>query len=167
MQNTRQRPMAVGPEWLGLAGFLLLCFAAAGLGSVFTDSSVGSWYRTLDKPAFNPPSWVFGPVWTVLYALMAVAAWRVWRAYGFSGAPAALALFGVQLALNVGWSALFFGARMPGAAFAEIVVLWGAILLTTLAFFRLDRPAGWLMVPYLAWVTFAAVLNFSIWQMNA
>jgi tryptophan-rich sensory protein len=165
MQAAR-RQSGSGREWLGLAGFLLACFGAAAIGGAFTSSSVGSWYQTLSKPSFNPPSWVFGPVWTVLYAMMAVAAWRVWRQRGFSGAPAALALFGVQLVLNLGWSLLFFGARMPGAAFAEIVVLWGAILLTTLAFFRIDRPAGWMMVPYLAWVSFASVLNFAIWQMN-
>lgn len=163
---TARRPATTRPQWAGLAGFLLLCFAAAGLGSVFTGSSVDSWYQTLRKPSFNPPSWVFGPVWTALYALMAAAAWRVWRRYGFSGAGAALALFGVQLGLNVGWSALFFGARLPGAAFAEIVILWSAILGTTLAFLRLDRPAGWMMLPYLGWVTFASVLNYSIWQLN-
>jgi translocator protein len=154
-------------SWLVLGGFLALCFGVAALGSVFTSSAMPEWYMSLEKPAFNPPSWVFGPVWTVLYAMMAVAAWLVWREAGFDGATAALSLFFVQLALNLAWSGIFFGLREPGWALVEIVVLWAAILGTIVLFFRHSSLAGWLLVPYLLWVSFAAVLNAAIWRLNA
>lgn len=154
------------PSWLALAGFLAASATAAALGNVFTAAAIPEWYAGLDKPAFTPPSWVFGPAWTILYVLMAVAAWRVWVRAGFGGAPAALTLYFVQLALNAGWSVIFFGLRAPGWALAEIVVLWLAIMATTILFFRHSRLAGWLMVPYLLWVTFAAVLNAAIWWLN-
>jgi len=109
---------------------------------------------------------LFGPVWSVLYLAMAVAGWMVWRREGFSGAAAPLAVFGVQLALNVLWSGVFFGLRLPGVAFVEILALWAAILATILLFRRVSTPAALLLVPYLAWVTFAAVLNFEIWRLN-
>jgi tryptophan-rich sensory protein len=118
------------------------------------------------KPAWNPPAWVFGPVWTVLYLMMAVAAWLVWRRRGFAGAPWALGLFVLQLALNTLWSAIFFGLRRPGVAAIEILLLWLAILATLIAFAPVSRLAAILLAPYLAWVTFAAVLNFTIWRMN-
>lgn len=164
MQSARRRDTQL-PGWLGLAAWLLLCFAAAGLGSAFTGPAVQTWYPTLNKPSFNPPAWVFGPVWTLLYTLMGIAAWRVWRDPSPERRPA-LVWFGVQLALNVLWSLLFFGAHQPGWAFVEIVLLWGAILATLLRFLSVDRVAGWLLAPYLAWVTFAAVLNFTVWQLN-
>lgn len=154
-----------GREWLGLAGWVGLCFAAAGLGGMATDT--GAWYDGLAKPSWNPPDWVFGPVWTTLFVMMGVAAWMVWKERGFGGARGELGLFGVQLALNVLWSVLFFALRRPDLAFFEVVVFWGAILATLLAFRRVRPLAGWLMVPYLAWVSFAAVLNFVIWRMNA
>jgi translocator protein len=122
---------------------------------------------SLEKPAFNPPSWVFGPVWTVLYAMMAVAAWLVWREAGFGGATAALSLFFVQLALNLAWSGIFFGLRQPGWALVEIAVLWAAILATMILFFRHSTLAGWLLVPYLLWVSFASVLNAALWRLNS
>lgn len=153
--------------WIALAVIVLVCFAAAGAGSVFTARSLDDWHSKLRKPAWNPPDWVFGPVWTALYLAMAVAAWLVWRQAAVPGAWIALGLFAVQLVLNVAWSALFFGLRNPGAAFAEIVVLWGAILLTLVLFWRITPAAGWLMTPYLAWVSFAAFLNFAIWRLNA
>lgn len=134
---------------------------------MLTTPSIGGWYATLAKPAWTPPNWVFGPVWSLLYLAMAVAAWLVWRQVGFPRAASALNLFGVQLVLNVCWSAIFFGAHRPGLAFAEIVVLWLAILATMVAFRSLSRPAAWLLAPYLAWVAFAATLNFSIWRLNA
>ncbi|MFO8014175.1 MAG: TspO/MBR family protein [Phycisphaerae bacterium] len=152
---------------LGLIVALAVTFAAAGIGSVFTSQSVGTWYQEIAKPSWTPPGWLFGPVWTVLYTLMAVAAWLVWRKEGWAGARLALGLYAGQLVLNAAWSALFFGARMPGAAFVELVVLWLMIVATTVAFFRKSIPAGVLMVPYLAWVTFAGVLNFALWRMNA
>jgi benzodiazapine receptor len=152
---------------VGLAISILICTAAAGIGSLLTRPAIDVWYATLRKPVWTPPNWIFGPVWSTLYLAMAVAAWLVWRKAGLSGAKLALALFGVQLLFNVGWSAIFFGLRMPGPAFAEIVILWLLILATTAAFWPVWRVAGWLMVPYLLWVMFAAALNWAIWRLNA
>lgn len=149
---------------LTLVAWVLLAFAAAAIGGFFTP---GEWYATLKKPAWNPPSWVFGPVWTVLYATMGVAAWLVWRRGGFAGQRAALSLYLVQLGLNALWSPLFFGLRQPGLAFADIVLLWLAVLGTVVAFGKARLLAGLLLVPYLAWVTFASVLNFTLWRLNA
>jgi len=151
---------------LGLVIAFVVTFTAAAIGSAFTARSVGDWYVGLARPPWTPPSWVFGPVWTLLYSMMAVAAWIVWRRAGPSGAALPLALFGIQLALNVGWSAVFFGLRMPGAAFAEIVLLWLSILATLLAFWRVGPVAGALLLPYLGWVSFAAALNLAIWRLN-
>ncbi len=151
---------------LGLLGFLALTFAVAGIGGWFTSMGVGDWYATIRKPSFNPPSAVFGPVWTVLYALMAVAAWLVWRRAGFHGASAALALFFIQLALNLAWSGLFFALRSPGLALLDIAALWVAILATVVLFFQHSTWAGALLVPYLLWVSFAALLNGAIWRLN-
>ena len=151
---------------LGLALFVAACFAAAGLGSLVTTPRISGWYAELEKPFFNPPSWLFGPVWTILFLAMAVAGWLVWRRAGFSGTGVALTLFGVQLFLNVLWSTLFFGLKSPGVALVEIILLWAAILATLVAFRRVSRVAGLLFVPYLAWVTFAAVLNLEIWRLN-
>ena len=154
-------------EISGLVLWILLCLAAGFVGSRFTTPNVPGWYAGLVKPAWTPPGSWFGPVWTILYVLMGVAAWLVWRIKGFSGAPAALAMFLVQLGLNTLWSFVFFGLREPGWAFAEIVVLWCAIAATMTLFLRLSRTAGLLLGPYLAWVSLAAVLNFSIWRLNA
>ena len=114
--------------------FVALCFGAAGIGGAITSSSVGTWYQTLAKPSWTPPDWVFGPVWTALYFMMAVAAWLVWRRQRLAAARAALGWFGLQLALNVGWSALFFGLRSPGLAFLDIVLLWFSIAVTAVLF---------------------------------
>jgi len=156
------------PAWqaLALGLFYLACFLAAGLGSLFTMVSLGSWYAGLAKPAWNPPAWVFGPVWTVLYALMAVAGWLVWRKGG-AASWYALRWFAAQLVLNVAWSAIFFGLQMPSLAFAEILVLWLAIAATIMTSWQVSRFAGLLLTPYLVWVSFAAVLNFAIWRLNA
>lgn len=148
---------------LGLAGWILISFAASLPGRWFPP---GAWYAALEKPAFTPPAWLFGPVWTLLYAAMGVAAWLVWRTRGFSGAGGALALFFTQLALNALWTVLFFGLRAPGLALAEILVLSLAIGATTIAFWRHHPLAGALLVPYWLWVTFAAALNLRIWQLN-
>lgn len=148
---------------LGLVGWLAVSFAAAWVGSRFMP---GAWYNALAKPSWNPPNFVFAPVWTALYVLMAVAAWLVWRRAGFTGARAALTLFIVQLALNALWSYLFFGAHRPDLAFMEILVLWALILVTAVLFWREVQLAGLLMLPYLAWVGFASFLNFTLWQMN-
>lgn len=148
---------------LGLVG---ACFAAAALGSAFTASSVDGWYQTLAKPSFNPPDSVFAPVWTTLYFLMAIAAWLAWRRVGTTGVRTPLIIFGVQLALNVAWSAVFFGLRSPGAALFVIVTLWCAIVATIVAMGRISRVSALLLAPYLAWVTFASVLNFQVWRLN-
>jgi tryptophan-rich sensory protein len=145
---------------------LAICFAAAGIGSLATTPNIANWYAGLAKPPWNPPNWVFGPVWTVLYICMAVAAWLVWRKGGLAKARWPLALFAVQLALNAAWSWLFFGFHMPGAAFIEILALLVAIAATTIALWRQSLAAGLLMVPYLGWVTFATVLNYAIWRLN-
>jgi translocator protein len=156
--------MSAGKSLLGLLGWLLVCFAAASVGSRFLP---GDWYATLAKPEWNPASAVFAPVWTVLYLSMGVAAWLVWRRAGFATAGVALAAFAVQLVLNALWSFLFFGLHRPGVAFVDIVVLWLAILVVVLLFLRHDWWAGVLMVPYLMWVGFAACLNFALWRLNA
>jgi benzodiazapine receptor len=148
---------------LGLLGWFLLCFAAAAVGGLFPP---GEWYAQLSKPAWNPPSWIFGPVWTALYAMMAVAAWLVWRENGFRARARPLGLFLLQLTLNAAWSPLFFGLKSPALAFVVIVLLWLAILATLRAFWRANRISGALLLPYLGWVTFAAVLNFSLWRLN-
>jgi len=146
---------------------LFLCFATAAVGGVFTRMGLGPWYDGLQKPSWQPPAWVFGPVWTTLYTLMAVAAWLVVRQRNEApGWKTALALFVVNLLLNVLWSALFFGARQPGWAFAEILVLWGTIVALVVLFHRIRPLAGWLLTPYLAWVSFAAVLNGVVWWLN-
>ncbi len=152
--------------WIGLILFIGLCFFAAWLGSAATTPKIDGWYASLTKPGWNPPNWIFGPVWTVLYLAMAIAAWLVWRKTGWSGAQWPLSLFGVQLALNVAWSWLFFGMESPALAFAEILLLWIAITATMVAFWLRSKAAGLLFVPYLAWVTFAAALNFVIWRLN-
>ncbi len=149
-----------------LLGFLVAVFLVAGVGGWFTSMGVSDWYLTLNKPSWNPPSWLFGPVWTVLYIAMAVAAWLVWKDAGFDGARAALTLWGVQLVLNLAWSGLFFALRSPGWALVEILALWVSILATTVLFFGYSVWAGALMVPYLLWVTFASVLNGTIVRLN-
>lgn len=150
-------------RWLALIAWIVLCFAAAAPAGLFPP---GEWHAALNKPAWNPPSWVFGPVWSTLYVLMAVSAWLVWRRGGFAAQRRPLSLFLVQLALNAAWSPLFFGLKQPGVAFVGIVLLWLAILATILAFRRVHPTAAWLLVPYLAWVSFAAFLNGTLWRLN-
>ena len=154
-----------------LLGFLGLTFGAAALGGAFTARSVGTWYQTLRKPPWNPPDWLFGPVWTALYVMMAVAAWLICRAMPEQAdrrgaGVTALAAWAVQLALNVSWSAVFFGQRQIAAGLAVIGLLWAAIAATATLATRVARPAGLLLLPYLAWTTFAAVLNYRVWQLN-
>jgi tryptophan-rich sensory protein len=149
----------------GLAGWLLASYAAAALGAAASAGAAG-FYQQLSRPAWAPPAGLFGPVWTVLYTMMAVAAWLVWRTRGFAGARAALRLFVAQLAANALWSWLFFAWRLGALALGEIVLLWLLVAATLAAFWR-ERPlAGALLVPYLAWVTFAAALTFALWRQN-
>ena len=148
---------------LGLAGFIVLCFSAAAFGSQFTP---GDWYAALKKPSWNPPNWIFGPVWSALYTMMAVAAWLVWRRGGFNLNRLPLSLFLSQLLLNALWSWLFFGLKNPALAFGEILILWLSICGTIVVFWPRQRVGAWLLVPYLGWVSFAALLNFTLWQLN-
>lgn len=159
--------MAPTQQLLGLALFVVLCFGAAAVGGFATAPEIQGWYAGIEKPSWNPPDWIFGPVWTVLYLLMAVAAWLVWRPAGFGPARIALGLFGLQLLLNAAWSWIFFAAHRPGWAAVEIVVLWLAIAATAVAFWHHSRAAAWLLAPYLAWVGFAACLNVAIWRLNS
>lgn len=147
--------------WIALAISVLLVAAAAFIGSRFVP---GPWYEALVKPAWTPPNAVFGPVWTVLYALMALAAWKIWIAV--RRIDAALIVYGIQLVLNVLWSYLFFGLHRIDWALMDIIALWLAILATLFLFRRRDRLAGLLLVPYLLWVTYAAALNLAIWRLN-
>ena len=150
-------------EALGLLGFFGACFAVATSGAVFRP---GDWYKSLAKPPWNPPDWLFAPAWTVLYATIAIAGWMVWRRAGITGAAVPLALYGVQLLLNAGWSAVFFGLRRPDWAFAEVLLLWLSILGTILAFHPIHAGAAWLLLPYMGWVGFAAALNLAVWRRN-
>ena len=149
-----------------LAVSIALVAAVAAAGSLFTADAVPSWYADLARPSWAPPNWLFGPVWTALYLMMAAAAWLVYLKGGLAPNRAALGLYGLQLALNAIWTPLFFGLRMPGVAFAEIILMWLAILATMLLFFRIRKAGGWLLLPYLCWVTFASFLNFAIWRLN-
>ena len=151
---------------LGLLGWLLLCFMVSAIGGL-ASISAGSFYGELVRPTWSPPGWLFGPVWTVLYLCMAIAAWLVWRSQ--SALPfksAALWLFVTQLAINGLWSWLFFVWRLGGAAFADIVLMWLLIACTIYAFWRFSRAAALLLLPYWIWVTFAAALNWTLWQTN-
>ncbi len=156
------------PGPLAILLFLLVvCLGVGVVGAELTAVSVRDWYPTLHKPAWTPPDWVFGPVWTALYVLMALAAWLVWRRGGWVANRTALGLFALQLALNAVWSGLFFALRSPAGGFADILLMWCAIVATIGSFWRVSTLAASLLVPYLMWVTYAAALNGVIWRMNA
>jgi benzodiazapine receptor len=144
--------------------FLVVTLAVGAAGSLFTEPNIDGWYAGLVHPAIAPPNWVFAPVWTMLYILMAYAAWRVWRTTGLRSTE--MLAFGVQLALNLAWSAIFFGLHQISAALGEIILLDLAILYTMLLFWRRDRAAGAVMLPYLAWSMFATVLTHAFWKLN-
>src|SRR5699024_5093506 len=150
---------------IGLVGWLVISFIAAGIGAA-ASVQASSFYAELVRPSWAPPSAVFGPVWTVLYALMGIAAWLVWRAKGFRAARASLILFLVQLGVNALWSWLFFGWHLGALAFADILLLWLLIVTTLVLFWRVRMLAGVLLIPYLLWVSFASVLCYSVWQLN-
>jgi len=150
---------------VGLVGWLVVSFVAAAIGGA-ASVQAGPFYTQLVRPGWAPPPSIFGPVWTVLYALMAVSAWLVWRTGGFRAARFALTLFLVQLALNSLWSWLFFGWHRGAWAFADIVALWALVVATVIAFWRISPLAGALLVPYLMWVSFASALNAAVWQLN-
>ncbi|GAA2860715.1 tryptophan-rich sensory protein [Streptosporangium fragile] len=149
-------------RWAGLPVFVLALVLVAAVGSLAAVDA-GSEYLSLERPSWAPPQWLFGPVWTVLYIMIALSGWLAWSA---RGRTPALGVYAAQLVLNAAWTPLFFGAGRYGLAFAEIVVLWLAIAGTVVMFRRISRPAAWLLVPYLLWVTYAASLNVAIWQLN-
>jgi translocator protein len=150
---------------IGLLGWLVLCFAAAAVGAV-ASAGAGSFYEQLVRPTWAPPGWLFAPVWTILYALMAVAAWLIWRVHRFNAGRTALALFMAQLGANALWTWVFFVWREGALAFAEVVLLWCLIVATIVSFRRLNAVAASLLLPYLAWVTFASALTLAVWRLN-
>ena len=152
-------------QWIGLVGWLLLCFAAAAVGA-FASIEAASFYAQLAQPSWAPAASVFGPVWSLLYALMGIAAWLVWREGGWRRQRGVLLLFVVQLAVNAIWSWLFFAWHRGALAFADIVLLWLLIVVTLIGFWRVRSLAGALLLPYVCWVSFAAALNFAVWQLN-
>ncbi len=154
-------------KWWKLIIAIAVSELAGIIGSIFTVSAIPNWYTTLAKPALNPPSWIFGPVWITLYALMGTATFLVWtKGLERDDVRKALRVFGFQLVLNAAWSIVFFGLKSPGWAFANIVLMWIAIIWTMILFYKVSKPAMWLLVPYILWVTFASYLNYSIWMIN-
>jgi benzodiazapine receptor len=152
----------ISSKWWGLAGFAAAVTVTAAIGTLAVSGTADQ-YNTLEQPGWAPPSWLFGPVWTVLYAMIAISGWLVWRKVGFGKE---IAVYAGQLVLNALWTPLFFGGDLFGLAFADIVALWILIGVTIALFWRVSRTAAWLLVPYWAWVTFASALNFAIWQLN-
>lgn len=155
-----RRGIPLGLNALSLVGWVALAYSAALSGIAFMP---GEWYQGLNKPQWNPPNWIFGPVWTALYLMMGVSAWLVWQQLN---AKPALGLFLLQLALNAAWTPVFFGLKQPGAALIIILAMWCAIAGTIASFWPRSRAAAYMLLPYLAWVTFASALNFKIWQLN-
>lgn len=162
---SRPLPLSKFQDVLGLFGWLLFVFAAAAVGG-FASASASDFYRELVRPSWAPPGWLFAPVWSVLYALMGISAWLVWRAQGFAGARGALTLFVVQLAINALWTWLFFVWRQGAVAFGEILLLCLLIVSNIILFRRASKLAALLLVPYVAWVAFACVLTFATWRLN-
>lgn len=160
------KPQITLRQYFTLGLFCLVCVGIGAVGGIATSTSVGTWYPTLQKPWFNPPSAVFAPVWTLLYVMMAVSAWRVWLRGNGTEKSNALNMFWIQLILNLGWSLIFFGMRQIGFALVEIVLLLLSIIITTILFWRVDRFAAILMLPYIAWVSFATLLNAALWFLN-
>lgn len=148
---------------VGLIGFVLLVLAVASTGAMYKP---GAWYEALAKPDWTPPNWLFPIAWTLLYLMIALAGWLVWRAVGFSGASLPFLLYFAQLALNAAWSWLFFGLHRMDLALVDMAALWLTILANIFAFYAVRPGAGYLLIPYLVWVTYAAALNVAVWHMN-
>ncbi len=161
----RSLPGPASRQAIGLIGWLLLTFATAAIGAL-ASANAGAFYNQLTRPPWAPPGWLFGPVWSALYVLMALSAWWVWRTRGFTGARGALALFIAQLAANALWSWLFFVWHQGGLAFAEVLLLWCMVAVTVISFWRISSLAAALLIPYLAWVTYASALTFAVWKLN-
>ena len=153
-------------DWIALIVSFIACMGAATVGALLTARAIKEWYRGLKKPSWNPPDWAFGPVWTILYILMAISAWLVWE----DGSPderlLPLSIFGIQLALNVAWSGIFFYKRKLLGGLVEVLVLWTAILVTILSFWGVSNTAALLLLPYIAWVSIASYLNYTVWRLN-
>lgn len=153
-----------------IVGFLIaiaVCFGAGLIGTIFTYSSIPTWYAFLHKPFFNPPNWIFGPVWTLLYIMMGIAAYLIWeKGWGKKEVQQSLLYFALQLGFNTAWSIVFFGYHSPWKAFIVIVILWFLILETIIRFTKLSKTAAWLLVPYIAWVSFASILNLAVAILN-
>jgi len=159
--------MALKINWLKLISAIVICQGAGLIGSIFTSQSVSTWYLTLQKPSFNPPGWVFGPVWTLLFLLMGIALYLVWNAKTTGKTKnMAYLFFGIQYVLNIAWSYFFFYLQNPLAGFIEILILWLFILLTIIYFYKISKPAAYLLIPYLLWVSFAAFLNYNLMILN-
>lgn len=152
-------------NWIKLVSSLALPLAVGGTASLFTQAEIDRWFTTIQKPAWQPPSWIFAPVWTTLYVLMGVALYRIWK-QKVTGKEQAIILWGSQLALNFLWSFIFFNRHRIGLALVDIVALWLLVLLTIFSFSKFSKTAAWLLVPYISWVSFAAILNFAIYQLN-
>jgi translocator protein len=160
--------MSKGIKILRLVVSFLVCQGAGAVGSLFTSPSIPTWYASLQKPNFNPPNWVFAPVWTILFLLMGISLYSVWsKGLRDKKVKTAVFIFAIQLILNMLWSFLFFGLQSPLYAFIEIIILWLVILLTITSFYKISKIAGYLLLPYILWVSFAAVLNFSILVLNS
>ncbi len=151
-------------EILKALGAIIICHLAGIIGSLFTVTSAGSWYETIIRPSWNPPGWIFGPVWLTLYTMMGISLYLVWRSGNRNWLV--FGVFGLQLVLNALWSILFFGMQTPGYAFIEIIILWLSIIASIIIFFSVSRTASYLLIPYALWVSFAAFLNFTIWKLN-
>ncbi|MBU0898393.1 MAG: tryptophan-rich sensory protein [Nanoarchaeota archaeon] len=153
-------------DWSKLLVSLIACQLAGFVGAIFTTSNIATWYATINKPTFTPPNWLFAPAWTTLFILMGIALYLIWEKGSWKKNIKPIAVFKVQLILNIVWSVLFFGIQNPFAAFIEIIFLWITILATIILFYKIDKRAAYLMIPYIAWVTFAALLNYSVWILN-
>ena len=159
--------MSKGIKIFKLIVSILICQGAGAIGALFTSPAISTWYTTIQKPSFNPPNWIFAPVWTLLFLLMGISLYFVWsRGLEDKKIKIAVFIFGVQLALNIFWSFLFFDLQSPLYAFIEIFILWLAILLTIISFYKISKIAAYLLLPYILWVSFASVLNFSILIIN-
>lgn len=171
MTNNDQKTMPQQPNHrtrvFALIAFMVLCLIISASGGAVTATSVNDWYAGLNKPFFNPPNWLFAPVWTVIYFMIAFSGWRVWLTNGFAKTKLAFGIYGAQLTLNLAWSFLFFGAQSPLLGLIDIIALLVLIVINTIIFFRLDRLAGILLLPYVAWIGYATLLNAAIWTLNS
>jgi len=159
--------MSKGSKILKLIISILICQGAGAIGSLFTSPAISTWYATIQKPSFNPPNWIFAPVWILLFILMGLSLYLIWsKGFKYKGTKIAIFIFFVQLILNILWSILFFGLQSPLFALIEIIILWFAILLTIISFYKVSKIAAYLLLPYIIWVSFASVLNFSILIIN-